>query len=91
MPLIIQGFNICETFYMLSIQGAKVVLGIQWLQILGLMTINYAKLTMDFFSNGSIVSQTGDTSNLANQISHSQLQRLVQTTSIISSFFNLMD
>ena len=35
-------------FYVLPIQGAEVVLGVQWLQLLGTILIDYHKLTMEF-------------------------------------------
>ena len=34
--------------YVLPIQGAEVVLGVQWLQLLGPIVMDYHKLTMQF-------------------------------------------
>ena len=48
IPVQIQKHVFLVHFYVLPIQGAYVVLGVQWLQLLGLILVDYQWLTMDF-------------------------------------------
>ena len=41
-------------FYILPIQGADVIFGVQWLQLLGPIVVDYQKLTMDLIGQMSI-------------------------------------
>ena len=64
------------TFYILPTQGADMVLGVQWLQSLGPITIDYSALSMVFSHNHKMVSLKGET-NSVQVISSHQLKRLV--------------
>ncbi|GKF29980.1 transposon ty3-G gag-pol polyprotein [Tanacetum coccineum] len=46
--LIIQGYTISTDFWVLPVAACSVVLGVQWLKTLGLVEIDYEKLTMGF-------------------------------------------
>ena len=48
VKLCLQGHIFCMIFFILPIQGADVVLGIQWLELLGSVVTDYKLLTMDF-------------------------------------------
>ena len=48
VPIDLQGIPFSLTFYSLSLAGLDIVLGIQWLEILGLVVCNWKHLTMDF-------------------------------------------
>lgn len=50
-----------EDLYVLAMEGANIVLGIQWLETLGAVTCNYKKLTMEFQHQGKAVCLQGDT------------------------------
>ncbi|VFQ94532.1 unnamed protein product [Cuscuta campestris] len=46
--------------FMLEVHGPDIVLGVQWLQTLGKVAHDYAKLTMEFLWNGTTVTLRGD-------------------------------
>jgi len=46
--------------YVLSIAGANVILGVQWLKSLGPVLTDYTKFSMQFFHNGRMVKLQGD-------------------------------
>ena len=48
IPIQIQKSVFLMDFYSLPIQGAEVMLGVQWLQLLGPILLDYQKLTMEF-------------------------------------------
>ena len=48
IPIRIQKKVFLADFYILPIQGTDVVLGVQWLQLLGPIMLDYQKLTMEF-------------------------------------------
>ncbi|GAV58488.1 RVP_2 domain-containing protein [Cephalotus follicularis] len=48
IPITLQGHEFQLDLYILTIKGAEVVLGIQWLELLGPVITDYKKLTMKF-------------------------------------------
>ena len=46
----IQGYSFVTSFYVLPIQGADLVLGVQWLQELGPITIDYSTFNNAFYT-----------------------------------------
>lgn len=48
----IQGAEVQTDLFVLAMGGANVVLGVQWLETLGDITINHKNLTMEFTLNG---------------------------------------
>ena len=75
-------------FHVLPICGADVVLGVQWLKSLGPVLTDYATLTMKFISNDKLIELKGDRDTSIDQISPSQLRRLVNTGNT-STFFHI--
>lgn len=75
-------------FYVLPINGADLVLGIQWLKMLGPTVTNYNSLSMQVHWNDSPISLQGITNNKASEISQTQLKRLHETKAV-SSYFHL--
>lgn len=61
-------------FYMLPISGADIVLGTQWLKMLGPIILGYAALSMQFQWLGSQVFLQGIRNNRVSEISPSQLK-----------------
>lgn len=47
--VVIQNTTIMEDLFVLSMGGAKIVLGIQWLGKLGPVTIDHKELAMEFY------------------------------------------
>ena len=48
LPLVIQGYHIKDDFYILPVAACQVVLGVQWLETLWPIEMNYRQLTMSF-------------------------------------------
>ena len=71
-------------FYLLPLSGADLVLGVQWLKLLGPVVIDYDKLTMKFFWDGHLIHLKGDQQPSATTISPTQLHRLTSTDSVAS-------
>ncbi|GAV74635.1 RVP_2 domain-containing protein [Cephalotus follicularis] len=65
--------------YVIHLQGADLVLGVQWLELLGPVTTDYKALTMDFTWRGFSVHLQGDLVATAATISSSSLSRLCAT------------
>ena len=60
VPIQIQQKVFLVDFYILPIQGVDMVLGVQWLQLLGSIVIDYQKLTMQFNWDNKIISLQGE-------------------------------
>ena len=60
IPLELQQHIFTVDLYVLPIHGPEVVLGIQWLSLLGQVTHDYAALTMDFSWEGRRIKLKGD-------------------------------
>ena len=72
--------------YVLPIEGLDVVMGIQWLQLLGCVSHDYAAMTMEFNWDGSIVILRGETSLSLKPIIFNQFQVLLYHEDIHSLF-----
>ncbi|KAL5823102.1 hypothetical protein ACOSQ4_021002 [Xanthoceras sorbifolium] len=77
VALTMQGHLFHIDLYVLPIEGPDVVLGIQWLQLLGRVSHDYAALTMEFTWNGSPILLRGDLTISPRKISFHQLQALM--------------
>ncbi|KAH9646382.1 hypothetical protein KPL70_024860 [Citrus sinensis] len=91
VALSMQGHVFYIDLYVLPIEGPDIVLGIQWLQLLGKVSHDYAALSMEFFYNGSHVFLRGDLSLSPRPISFHQLQALMSHDQIhgLFEFFQL--
>lgn len=74
--------------YILLVSEAEVVLGIQWLKILGPTFTDYANLTLHFVWMGTPIHLQGICENHITEVSSSQLKRLLDTKSN-SAFYHL--
>ena len=52
LTLVVQNHSINADFYVLPVASCQVVLGVQWLETLGPMKIDYKKLNMQFNHKG---------------------------------------
>nr|KYP49349.1 Retrovirus-related Pol polyprotein from transposon 17.6 [Cajanus cajan] len=84
----IQGYTFSTDLHVLSISGADVVLGVQWLKSLGPVTTDYTSLTMRFHSLGQPVDLNADVPLKPTDVSAQQLKRLMQTHAT-SALFHL--
>lgn len=55
----IQGTYFSSSFYVLSLGGCDVVLGVKWLQSLGLIVWNFSQLTIKFVYEGKEIQLVG--------------------------------
>lgn len=62
--------------YLLSIKGAKVILGADWLATLGSYIMNYKDLFIQFYADGQFVSIHCDKNSGPHMASIHQLYRL---------------
>ena len=72
--------------FVLPIEGPDVVLGIQWLQLLGHAFHDYFALSIEFYWNGAPVALRGDLATTPSLITFNQLQSLVHNADIYSLF-----
>ncbi|GJW61762.1 ty3-gypsy retrotransposon protein [Tanacetum coccineum] len=82
VTLTLQGFTITVDLFVLPMQGAEVVLGIQWLQKLGKVTHDYAHQTMEFSVNNKKHMLKGDDALRFKKIGFHQMQALLDTDEI---------
>lgn len=82
IPLQIQTYIFNVPFYVFPIQGADVVLGIQWLQSVGPLFADFTIPGMQFYYQGSLVTIHGNSSPHLTHASFHQFTRMLHTDSI---------
>ncbi|VFQ75576.1 unnamed protein product [Cuscuta campestris] len=88
IALLLQGVTFNVDVFVLPIHGPDVVLGVQWLQLLGKVTHDYANLTMDFVWKGSPVTLKGGTPSLRPiTLHHCQMLYVAQDLSACFELF----
>ena len=78
VPIHIQKHVFLVDFYILPIQGAYVVFGVQWLQLLGPIMVDYQKLTMEFDWADEHIQLQGERHS-TQQVTMNQLRKLQHT------------
>ena len=68
--------------FILPLSGAELVLGVQWLETLGPILTDYAKLTMSFHKDGVPILLQGTPKPRPEEANLHQLQRMVDTHAI---------
>lgn len=86
VPLEIQHHQFTLDLFHLPICGADIVLGVQWLQLLGPITTNYQALTMTFEHLGQTITLHADAPPRPSSASAHQIKRFSQTQSISALF-----
>ena len=82
MDLSVGSHNFCVDLFVLPLSGADIVLGVQWLKILGPVLTDFEKLTMQFMKDGTRVQLQGEPKPIPTESSFHQLKRLVSTHSV---------
>lgn len=77
VTICVQEATIKQNLYVLTMEGANIVLGIQWLETLGVVKTNYKELTMEFELLGKTIRIQGDSQVTETAISGKGLRRLV--------------
>ncbi|KAK4416723.1 hypothetical protein Salat_2497800 [Sesamum alatum] len=80
----LQGHSFSLPFYLLPIQVADLVLGVQWLQTLGPFLSNFTVPSMHFYHNGALVTLQGNSDTQPTLAFYHQLTCLLFTNSIAS-------
>ena len=73
VPIVLKKYKFMIDFYLLPLEGADAVLGVQWLKMLGPVVTDYEKLSMKFVWEGKLIHLEGENDNLASTISPKQL------------------
>lgn len=89
VTLLVQSHSFNLDLFVLDIEGADVVLGIQWLATLGPILTNYATLTMEFCLQGQQIKLCGDDAVLAHPLSPAGFNKLVTSGGVSSCYMCL--
>ncbi|PNX96205.1 Ty3/gypsy retrotransposon protein, partial [Trifolium pratense] len=84
VPINIQNNLFHIPFYLLPIEGADVVLGMEWLRTLGPLTADFSIPKLSFQHHDTNITLTGDPKSLPIPSTYHQLCHLVHTKSIAS-------
>ncbi|XP_061371285.1 uncharacterized protein LOC133313888 [Gastrolobium bilobum] len=78
VPIILQQVHLFDIdLYVLDLNGADIVLGVQWLSTLGPVMTDYENLTMSFHHKSQPILLKGNTSLTPTPITNSQLHKLI--------------
>lgn len=77
VKMFLQSILFSMDFYILHIQGAEIVLGIQWLKTLGPITVDYFVLYVQFPHKNQLVTLQELCDLESHIIEHHQLQKLI--------------
>lgn len=86
VPFSIQGNSFTLDLFHLPLCGVDIVLGMQWLKLLGPITTDYAALTMTFHYMGHNITLHADAPLTPASVMAHQLKRFAQTQSISALF-----
>lgn len=78
LTLTIQGIDICDDFYALELGKLGVILGVQWLEKLGNVVVNWKTQVMRFQWEGREVTLKGDPSLKCSRISLKKLRKTLK-------------
>ena len=84
----VQGVTFTANLHVLSLYGANLVLGVQWLKSLGLVLIDYNALTMKFYHNERLIELKRDTNATLHPLTPPELHRLIRTEGV-SAFYHI--
>lgn len=84
IPITLQQTLFHIPFYLLSIEGADVVLGMEWLKTLGPISADFAVPSISFAYQNTTITLRGDTTTQPTQSSFHQICHLLHTNSIAS-------
>lgn len=84
----VQEHKLTVDFHVLPLCGADLVLGVQWLKLLGPILTDYTDLTMKFMHQGRVIKLRGKHDDNIRGINHNQLRCMVQTDGV-SAFFHI--
>ncbi|GAV57557.1 RVP_2 domain-containing protein [Cephalotus follicularis] len=86
VPVTMQQHSFTIDLFVIHLQGADIVLGVQWLQLLGPVTTDYKALTMDFCWQDQPVRLKAEVDASINHITPSSLRKLSTTGRVLTCF-----
>ncbi|XP_058757747.1 uncharacterized protein LOC131631003 [Vicia villosa] len=84
VPITLQNNLFTIPFHLLPIEGADVVLGMEWLRTLGPLVADFSIPKISFSHNNNDITITGDPKSLPTHSSYNQLCHLLDTDSVAS-------
>lgn len=84
VPLKIQDHTFTIPCYLIPIEGADVVLGLDWLSTLGPISANFATPSLSFIHQNTPITLAGTTTTTLQFSSYNTIQHLSHTNSIAS-------
>ncbi|XP_061356472.1 uncharacterized protein LOC133300905 [Gastrolobium bilobum] len=84
IPLMLQSHRFFLDLYVLDLQGADIVLGVQWLATLGPILTDYGKLLMSFEHHGNTIQLQGQRPDTSLMISPAKLNKLIASNAYTS-------
>ncbi|XP_058788145.1 uncharacterized protein LOC131662390 [Vicia villosa] len=84
VPITLQNHLFFIPFYLLPIEGADVVLGMEWLRTLGPILADFSIPKLSFTYNNKEITITGDSKTSPTPSSYNQLCQLLHTDSVAS-------
>ena len=89
ISLTIQHFTCVVDLYVLPIAGTNIILGVQWLKLLGSVLTDYSTMSMKFFYDGQLIELHGDTKPMLTMLTPPQFRRLTRKSDT-SSFYHIV-
>ncbi|GAV72441.1 RVP_2 domain-containing protein [Cephalotus follicularis] len=86
VPVTMQHHSFPINLFVIHLQGAGIVLGVQWLQLLGPITADYKPLTMNFCWQDQPVRPKAEVDASINHITPSSLRKLSTTGRVLTCF-----
>ncbi|KAF7826597.1 Retrotransposable element Tf2 [Senna tora] len=74
----IQGVMVVQDFYLFELEGVNMILGIEWLESLGEVRVNWRQLMMKYKEGDEYVCLTGDSSLARTEVSLSTMMKTVR-------------
>lgn len=88
VPIIIHNNSFSIPFYWLPIEGANVVLGMEWLRTFGPLMVDFSIPKISFYYNNNDITITSDPKSFPSPSSYNKLCHLLHTDSI--AFIHLL-
>jgi predicted aspartyl protease len=82
VPITLQHNLFHIPFYLIPIEGADVVLGMEWLRNLGEIRADFSIPSISFIYNNNTITLTGDTTSIPQHASFHQICHLLHTDSV---------
>lgn len=86
VPVVIQSQIFHVDLFAMSIVGANLIFGVEWLKTLSPIVTDYSLLTMGFMKDSKLIELKGCSSSGPTKLNHIQVHCLVSTNKVIAYF-----